>query len=181
MEAKRTLPQISTKCPPFSGDFLFQNHRKPAETHFYKVPFSSFLPVYLEASTMAWEEEEESELEWEEKDIPFDFDFFDLLSQPKDYYRILEVDYDATEDTIRSNYIRLALKWHPDKRNDEDSATSRFQEINEAYKVLADPVKKREYDRSRILHAQDCSVIEYLHRFKGLILTCNGLGIRHSI
>ncbi|KAK1278686.1 hypothetical protein QJS04_geneDACA019631 [Acorus gramineus] len=52
----------------------------------------------------------------------------------KDYYKILEVDYDATEETIRSNYIRLALKWHPDKRKDEDSATSRFQDINEAYK-----------------------------------------------
>ncbi|KAK1301459.1 hypothetical protein QJS10_CPB12g01424 [Acorus calamus] len=51
-----------------------------------------------------------------------------------DYYKILEVDYDATEETIRSNYIRLALKWHPDKRKDEDSATSRFQDINEAYK-----------------------------------------------
>ncbi|KAK1288792.1 hypothetical protein QJS10_CPB19g01534 [Acorus calamus] len=97
-----------------------------------------------------------------------------------DYYKILEVDYDATEETIRSNYIRLALKWHPDKRKDEDSATSRFQEINEAYKagcmqlheqssvqgslvleegkiyiVLSDPVKRREYDTKGVLYVQD--------------------------
>ncbi|XVE95212.1 hypothetical protein REPUB_Repub02eG0076500 [Reevesia pubescens] len=67
-------------------------------------------------------------------DSHLNFDFLSLLSKPKDYYKILEVDYDATEDAIRSNYIRLALKWHPDKQKDEgNSATSRFQEINEAY------------------------------------------------
>ncbi|MBA0576069.1 hypothetical protein Golob_024703 [Gossypium lobatum] len=69
-----------------------------------------------------------------EQDSNLNFDFFSLVSKPKDYYKILEVDYDATEDAIRSNYIRLALKWHPDKQKDDgDSATSRFQEINEAY------------------------------------------------
>lgn len=67
------------------------------------------------------------------QDSHFHFDFFSLLSKPKDYYRILEVDYDATEESIRSNYIRLALKWHPDKQKDLDGATSKFQEINEAY------------------------------------------------
>ncbi|ERN02901.1 hypothetical protein AMTR_s00135p00055980 [Amborella trichopoda] len=74
---------------------------------------------------------------WEEpwQDNPVEFDFLSILSKSKDYYKILEVDYDATNDDIRSNYIRLALKWHPDKRS-EDGATIRFQEINEAYKVL---------------------------------------------
>ncbi|KAF5192075.1 Chaperone protein dnaj, partial [Thalictrum thalictroides] len=98
-----------------------------------------------------------------------------------DYYKILEVDYDATEDTIRSNYIRLALKWHPDKRKDQDGATSKFQEINEAYTVLSDPVKRGEYDRKGMLYIYDCNLVEYLDRHKGLILTCNGLGIKHSI
>ncbi|RWR89984.1 dnAJ-like protein [Cinnamomum micranthum f. kanehirae] len=125
---------------------------------------------------MAWEEEN-----FYREEIPVDFDFLSLLSKSKDYYRILEVDYDATEETIRTNYIRLALKWHPDKRKGEDGVTSRFQEINEAYKVLSDPIKRREYDRNGILHFEDYNAIEYLHRFKGLILTCNGLGIRHSI
>ncbi|XWS21424.1 hypothetical protein CRYUN_Cryun30bG0053900 [Craigia yunnanensis] len=117
-----------------------------------------------------------------EQDSNLNFDFLSLISKPKDYYKILEVDYDATEDAIRSNYIRLALKWHPDKqKEDGNSATSRFQEINEAYQVLSDPVKRREYDKKGMLHVYDYDIIEYLNRYKGLILTCNGLGIRQSI
>ncbi|CAI0447961.1 unnamed protein product [Linum tenue] len=99
----------------------------------------------------------------------------------QDYYKILEVDYDASEDAIRSNYIRLALKWHPDKHKDQDSATSRFQEINEAYQVLSDPERRMEYDTVGMSHVYDYNVIEYLNRYKGLILTCNGLGIKQSI
>ncbi|CAL9211508.1 uncharacterized protein LOC135617130 [Musa acuminata AAA Group] len=126
------------------------------------------------------EEEEEEAEEEEQRESPVDFDFFSLLSKPKDYYKILEVDYDATEEIIRSNYIHLALKWHPDKKK-EESATSRFQEINEAYKVLSDPVKRREYDEKGVCVVQDYNAIEYLNRYKGLILTCNGLGIRYPI
>ncbi|KAA3484852.1 dnaJ-like protein subfamily B member 6-A-like [Gossypium australe] len=112
-----------------------------------------------------------------EQDSNLNFDFFSLVSKPKDYYKILEVDYDATEDAIRSNYIRLALKWHPDKQKDDgDSATSRFQEINEAYQVLIDPVKRSEYDKKGMLHVYDYDIIEYLNRYKGLILTCNAGG-----
>ncbi|XP_060199020.1 uncharacterized protein LOC132627607 isoform X2 [Lycium barbarum] len=102
-------------------------------------------------------------------------------SKKRDYYRILEVDYDATEEVIRSNYIRLALKWHPDKQKDQDSSTSKFQEINEAYQVLIDPVKRQEYDNKGMLQAYDYNIVEYLNRYKGLILTCNGLGMKHSI
>ncbi|KAJ7958938.1 Chaperone protein DnaJ [Quillaja saponaria] len=109
------------------------------------------------------------------------FDLLSALSKPKDFYKILEVDYDATDDAIRTNYIRLALKWHPDKQKDQDAATSRFQEINEAYQVLSDPVRRREYDKNGMLSVYDYNITEYLHRYKGLILTCNGLGIKHSI
>ncbi|XVF01886.1 hypothetical protein REPUB_Repub04eG0127300 [Reevesia pubescens] len=67
-------------------------------------------------------------------DLHLNFDFLSLLSKPEDHYMILEVDYDATEDTIRSDYICLALKWDLNKqKNNRNSATSRFQEINEAY------------------------------------------------
>ncbi|KAL3735074.1 chaperone protein DnaJ [Eucalyptus grandis] len=116
-----------------------------------------------------------------EQESRFNFDFFSLLSKPKDYYKILEVDYDASEDAIRSNYIRLALKWHPDKQKGQDDATSRFQEINEAYQVLSDPAKRREYDTKGMSHVYDYNIVDYLNRYKGLILTCNGLGIRQSI
>ncbi|XP_057442470.1 uncharacterized protein LOC130734160 [Lotus japonicus] len=114
--------------------------------------------------------------------LNFDFDFFTTLTKPKDYYKILEVDYDATDDAIRSNYIRLALKWHPDKKKcQEDAATSRFQDINEAYQVLSDPVKRSEYDKNGMHYVYDYNIIDYLNRYKGLILTCNGLGMKHSI
>ncbi|KAJ9146507.1 hypothetical protein P3X46_028763 [Hevea brasiliensis] len=117
----------------------------------------------------------------QDQDSFLNFDFLSLVSKPKDYYKILEVDYDACDDAIRSNYIRLALKWHPDKQKNQESATSRFQEINEAYQVLSDPARRREYDKKGLLYIHDYNIIDYLNRYKGLILTCNGLGIRHSI
>ncbi|KAI4337620.1 hypothetical protein L6164_016010 [Bauhinia variegata] len=133
---------------------------------------------------MMWDEWSDNFPEAEQpnqEDSYLNFDFLSSLSKPKDYYKILEVDYDATDDAIRSNYIRLALKWHPDKQKDQGSATSRFQEINEAYQVLSDPVKRREYDKNGLLYVYDYNLIDYLNRYKGLILTCSGLGIKHSI
>ncbi|KAL5558532.1 hypothetical protein UlMin_034743 [Ulmus minor] len=133
---------------------------------------------------MMWDEWDETKLpdtEQPDQDSHLNFDFLSALSKPKDYYKILEVGYDASDDAIRSNYIRLALKWHPDKQKDQDSATSRFQEINEAYQVLSDPVRRREYDINGMQYVYDYNLIEYLNRYKGLILTCNGLGIKHSI
>ncbi|KAH7850096.1 hypothetical protein Vadar_027903 [Vaccinium darrowii] len=129
----------------------------------------------------AHENEDTEQEEEEEHDAFLNFDFFSALYKRRDYYSVLEVDYDATEDAIRSNYIRLALKWHPDKQKDQDNATSRFQEINEAYQVLSDPVKRREYDNKGMPYVCGYDVMEYLNRYKGLILTCNGLGLKHSI
>ncbi|KAG9132005.1 hypothetical protein Leryth_017219 [Lithospermum erythrorhizon] len=111
----------------------------------------------------------------EESDSNLHFDFLALISKPKDYYRILEVDYDASEEEIRSNFIKLALQ------KDQDDSTSRFQEINEAYQVLSDPDKRQEYDQKGMLYAYDYNTIEYLNRYKGLILTCNGLGMKCSL
>ncbi|KAL3340174.1 hypothetical protein AABB24_028680 [Solanum stoloniferum] len=139
---------------------------------------NDFGQEYEEEQQQHQQQEEEEE---EEDDSYLKFDFLSVLSKPKDYYRILEVDYDAPEEVIRSNFIRLALKWHPDKQNDQDSATSKFQEINEAYQVLSDPVKRQEYDKKGMLRVYDYNIVEYLNRYKGLILTCNGLGMKHSI
>ncbi|XP_076901049.1 uncharacterized protein LOC143555362 [Bidens hawaiensis] len=128
-----------------------------------------------------YQQQQDQEEEEEEEDTSYlDFDTFSLISKPKDYYRILEVDYEATEEEIRSNFIRLALKWHPDKKKGEDSATSKFQEINEAYQVLCDPIRKEEYDRKGMLYLYDYNIVDYLNRYKGLILTCNGLGMKTS-
>ncbi|KAK9713965.1 hypothetical protein RND81_06G061900 [Saponaria officinalis] len=135
------------------------------------------------AEQVMWDDnylEENNDFDHRQDEFPYNFDFVSLISKPKDYYRILEVDYDATDESIRSNYIRLALKWHPDKKKDEDGATSKFQEINEAYQVLIDPIKRQEYDEKGMMHF-DYNITEYLNRYKGLILTCNGLGMKYSI
>ncbi|KAF5790049.1 putative DnaJ domain, Chaperone J-domain superfamily [Helianthus annuus] len=134
---------------------------------------------------MRWDDEQEPQQQQQQQQQDdssyLDFDTLSLIHKPKDYYRILEVDYEATEEQIRSNFIRLALKWHPDKKKGEDGATSKFQEINEAYQVLSDPIRKEEYDRKGMLYLYDYNIVDYLNRYKGLILTCNGLGMKTSI
>ncbi|KAL1564300.1 dnAJ-like protein [Salvia divinorum] len=98
----------------------------------------------------------------------------------KDYYKILQLDYDATDHNIRLNYRKLALKWHPDKHKGDAAATSIFQEINEAYSVLSDPDKRLEYDLNGNYEIDNYTLPEYLSRFKGMILTCNGLGMSQT-
>ena len=67
----------------------------------------------------------------------------------KDYYQILDVSPEATEDEIRKTYRRLALEHHPDRNPGDPSAEERFKEIAEAYGVLIDPAKRRDYDQWR--------------------------------
>ncbi|CAN7009937.1 unnamed protein product [Brassica oleracea var. botrytis] len=107
-------------------------------------------------------------------DFNFDFDNY------KDHYKVLELNSDASDDEIRSNFIRLALKWHPDKLKEEDSATSRFQEINEAYQVLSDPFTREEYDKKRMRRIYEHNM-ELFDRYKELIFTCNGLGMKNFL
>lgn len=69
------------------------------------------------------------------------------MSGSDEYYRALEVPRDATQDDIRRAYRRLALRWHPDKNPDnKDDAEKRFKAIAEAYEVLSDETKRRQYD-----------------------------------
>lgn len=63
----------------------------------------------------------------------------------KDYYRILEINFEATPEEIKAAYKRLALKWHPD-RNHSGEALQKMQDINEAYLILKDTEAKRRYD-----------------------------------
>ena len=65
--------------------------------------------------------------------------------QKRDYYEILGVDRSATQEQIKQAYRQLALKWHPD-RNPAPDATNRFKEIAEAYAVLSDQTKRKQYD-----------------------------------
>jgi curved DNA-binding protein CbpA len=67
----------------------------------------------------------------------------------KDYYRIVGLHPEATEEEIRKAYRRLALQWHPDRNPGNPDAAERFKEASEAYAVLIDPAKRQEYDRAR--------------------------------
>ena len=65
---------------------------------------------------------------------------------PRDYYEVLGVPRNASQDDIKSAFRRLARKYHPDVSSEPD-AEERFKEINEAYAVLSDPQKRAAYDR----------------------------------
>ncbi|XP_077979257.1 dnaJ homolog subfamily B member 6-like isoform X6 [Glandiceps talaboti] len=65
-----------------------------------------------------------------------------------DYYKVLGVARNSTDDEIKKAYRKLALKWHPDKNQDKkDEAEKKFKEISEAYQVLSDKKKKEIYDK----------------------------------
>jgi molecular chaperone DnaJ len=65
----------------------------------------------------------------------------------KDYYNILGVSREASPDEIKKAYRKLALKYHPDRTNGDDSAQEKFKEINQAYEVLSDSEKRKRYDQ----------------------------------
>jgi curved DNA-binding protein len=64
----------------------------------------------------------------------------------KDYYQILEVEKEASSQKIKEAYRRLAFQYHPDRNKGNPPAVEKMKEINEAYAVLSDPKKRRDYD-----------------------------------
>lgn len=71
------------------------------------------------------------------------------MPQTKDYYDILGVSEDASAKDIKKAYRDLARKYHPDRNPDKPNAEERFKEIQEAYSVLSDKDKRKEYDARR--------------------------------
>ncbi|MEZ4937596.1 MAG: molecular chaperone DnaJ [Crocinitomicaceae bacterium] len=69
------------------------------------------------------------------------------MSDKRDYYEVLGVSKGASESDIKKAYRKLALKYHPDKNPDDDSAAEKFKEAAEAYEVLSDPQKRQRYDQ----------------------------------
>ena len=73
-------------------------------------------------------------------------------AQKKDYYEVLGVNKNSTDDEIKKAYKKLAIKWHPDKfakasESEKKSAEEKMKDINEAYDVLKDPKKRAQYDQ----------------------------------
>lgn len=64
----------------------------------------------------------------------------------RDYYEVLGIERNATEDDIKKAYRRLAKKYHPDINPGDKDAEQRFKEINEAYEVLSEPSRRKQYD-----------------------------------
>jgi curved DNA-binding protein CbpA len=77
-----------------------------------------------------------------------------MPSTSKDYYKILQVDSSADPEIIVVAYKRLARKYYPDMNKAPD-ATLRMQEINMAYQVLHDPIKRTQYDRTQAARSSE--------------------------
>ncbi|MGD8520009.1 MAG: molecular chaperone DnaJ, partial [Desulfobacterales bacterium] len=69
------------------------------------------------------------------------------MSTKRDYYEILSVNRNATEDELKASYRKLALKYHPDRNPGDKEAEEKFKEAAEAYEVLRDPEKRSLYDQ----------------------------------
>lgn len=64
----------------------------------------------------------------------------------KDYYKILGITKNSSPKEIKKAYYQLAKKYHPDTNKDDPNAGKKFQEVSEAYEILSDDTKRKEYD-----------------------------------
>ncbi|MCW5626047.1 MAG: DnaJ domain-containing protein, partial [Burkholderiales bacterium] len=64
----------------------------------------------------------------------------------RDYYEVLGVNRDASDEDIKKSYRKLAMKFHPDRNPDNKDAEEKFKEAKEAYEVLSDASKRQAYD-----------------------------------
>lgn len=69
------------------------------------------------------------------------------MAQKRDYYEVLGVNHNSTDDEIKKAYRKLAIKYHPDKNQGDKVAEEKFKEATEAYEVLRDPDKRGRYDQ----------------------------------
>jgi molecular chaperone DnaJ len=70
-----------------------------------------------------------------------------MPTEKRDYYEVLGIGRNATDEEVKRAYRKLAVKFHPDKNPDDPHAEEKFKELGEAYDVLMDPDKRAAYDR----------------------------------
>jgi molecular chaperone DnaJ len=80
-----------------------------------------------------------------------------------DFYAVLSVPRDASDDDIKKAYRRLAMQWHPDRNGGSKDAEEQFKTITEAYDVLRDPQKRAAYDRYGEAGLRGASQAQYEH------------------
>lgn len=69
------------------------------------------------------------------------------MATKRDFYEVLEVPKNATDDEIKKAYRKMAMKYHPDRNPDNKASEEKFKEAKEAYEALSDPQKKAAYDQ----------------------------------
>lgn len=73
----------------------------------------------------------------------------------RDYYNVLGIPRNASQDDIKKAYRTLAMRWHPDRNPGNEEVVQRFKDITEAYRTLSDPDKRARYDRLGPLYTED--------------------------
>ena len=69
------------------------------------------------------------------------------MADKRDYYEVLGVDKSADDATLKKAYRKLAKKYHPDVNPGDKEAEAKFKEATEAYTILSDPEKRKQYDQ----------------------------------
>ena len=70
-----------------------------------------------------------------------------MAEQKRDYYEVLGVAKNASQDEIKKAYRKLAMKYHPDRNPGDKEAADKFKEASEAYEILGNAEKRERYDR----------------------------------
>ena len=99
-----------------------------------------------------------------------------MAEAKRDYYEVLGVSKDADDATIKKAYRQLAKKYHPDMNPGDKEAEKKFKEASEAYAVLSDADKRRQYDQFGHAAFEGGAELIILTTFDSV--TQNGIGFR---
>ncbi len=92
------------------------------------------------------------------------------------YYQILEIDRNASQEDIKNAYKKLALKWHPDKnKGNKEEAEIKFREMTKAYKILSDEESRKKYDKTGVSDNSGGKLFDPFAMYKEIFEEDNGI------